>query len=69
MRPSLPLHMSEVPNYEVRGDCILVVWRDLEIYIPVPICQAAVGRCCKALDEWREREGLVVPIRERVAAE
>lgn len=71
MRDFLPIHVDEVPDYEVRGDCIVLCWRGLEVFVPVPICQAAVGRCNRALDQWYESKGVVTPIRHRmdIAAE
>lgn len=71
MRDFLPIHVDEVPTYEVRGDCIVIRWRGLEVFVPVPICQAAVGRCNRALDEWHESKGVVTPFRHRtdIAAE
>lgn len=54
MRPDcLPIHVSEVPDYEVRGDCIVVMWRGLELFVPIPICLAAMGRCEEALAKWK----------------
>jgi hypothetical protein len=37
-----------------------VTWRSLELYIPIPIMQAAIGRCQGALDGWYEKRGTVV---------
>lgn len=75
MRPTaaandLPIYMSEVPEYEPRGDCIRVTWRSMEMFIPVPIMQAALGRAHRAMDQWYESKGTVVPFRPvDVAAE
>jgi hypothetical protein len=67
---AFPVHVSEVPEFDLRGDCVHVVWRDAECYVPVPICQAAIGRCNRTLDEWHEKKrGAVVPFRAPVAAE
>jgi hypothetical protein len=59
----VPAHISEVPTFEPRGDCILVKWRGIEVFVPVPICQAALGRCNRALDLWHEGTGAVLPFR------
>jgi len=59
----LPIYVSEVPQYEPRGDCIRVTWRSLEFFIPVPIAKAAVGRLNRALDQWHEDNGIVLPFR------
>lgn len=63
----LPIHVDEVPEYEVRGDAMLIRWRGLEVYVPIPICLASMGRCQRALEEWHKRDGSVLPF--RVAAE
>lgn len=68
----LPVYVSEVPEYEPRGDCIYVAWRGLEFYMPVPIAKAAMGRFHRALDQWHEeRDRPVVPFSppQAVAAE
>lgn len=64
----LPVCISEVPEYEVRGDCIRITYRCLEFYMPIPIAQAAMGRFHRALDQWYETKGVIVPFRP-IAAE
>jgi hypothetical protein len=65
----LPLHVSEVPEVEPRGDCIYVCWRGLEFYLPIPVAQAYVGRFHRALDEvYEARGGSVVPFRPTAVA-
>ena len=64
-----PIHVDDVPTYEPFGDCIRVRWRTLDLYIPVPICLAAMGRCQRAIEEWQRRNATVIPLRPDVAAE
>lgn len=65
----MPYHVSEVPEVEPRGDCIWVCWRGMEFYVPVPICQASMGRIQRALGEWHVSRAPVVPFRTDIAAE
>lgn len=53
---ALPVLVDEVPDYEARGDRIVVRLRHIELHIPVEICRKAMGRCNRALDEWHERK-------------
>jgi hypothetical protein len=52
----LPIMVDRVPEYEARGDWIVVHHRHLELHIPIQICRKAVGRLNRALDEWHERQ-------------
>ena len=65
----LPIHLSEVPDFEPRGDCIRIIWRDVEVFVPIPIVLASMGRCKRSVEEWGRRNADVIPIRIDVAAE
>lgn len=69
MGMGLPIHVAEVPDYEIQGDCMRVTWRELEFFIPIPVCQAAMARCARAMDEWYEGKGVVLPFRQPSATE
>jgi hypothetical protein len=67
----VPFYVSEVPEFEPRGECIRIEWRGIEVFVPIPVCQAAIGRCNRALDQWHDDKGIVLPFRRSapVAAE
>jgi hypothetical protein len=46
---ALPVFIDEVPEYEDRGEIMLVRWRGLEIALPIAICIQAVLLCEEAL--------------------
>lgn len=56
----LPIHLSEVPDFEVRGDCVRITWRGAEAYVPIPICLAAMGRCKGALQGWQDAKATII---------
>jgi hypothetical protein len=53
MDRKLPLFIDEVPEYEPRGDYMRVIWRGLEICIPMFICQRSYLLCGEALAKWK----------------
>lgn len=61
---ALPIHVDEVPEYEVRGDCMRITWRGLELFVPIPICLASMGRCKVAIDEWERTNASVIRFRD-----
>lgn len=66
----LPIHVSEVPEFEPRGDCLRIAWRGFEVFVPMPVIQAAMGRANVAVDQWYESKGVVLPFRPTsIAAE
>jgi hypothetical protein len=56
----LPIHVDNVPEYEVRGDCVRITWREVVLFVPIPICLAAMGRCQRALDEWSASNASII---------
>ena len=65
----LPVHIGEVPDFEPRGDCIWICWRGVELYVPIPIARASISRFNRAMDQWHESHGEVLPFRPTIAAE
>lgn len=60
----LPIHVSEVPIFDPRGDCVRISWRGLEMFVPIPICLAAMGRCKAAIEEWERTNASVIRFRD-----
>lgn len=48
---------------------MLITWRGCEVFVPMPIIRAAMGRCNVAVDTWYESKGVILPFRTSVAAE
>lgn len=49
----LPIFVDEVPEYEARGDHMVLKWRGLEVFVPIHTCMAAMEQCERALQDWR----------------
>jgi hypothetical protein len=45
--------MAEVPSYEVRGDNMHIIWRDLELVLPVKTMLAGMAGASEALAKWQ----------------
>jgi hypothetical protein len=45
--------MGDVPEYAVKGDHMHIVWRELEIVLPVSVMLAGMADAKRALDDWR----------------
>lgn len=49
----MPFYMGEVPDYEVRGDHMHIIWRDMEIVLPVSVMLAGMGSAREAIAKWQ----------------
>lgn len=45
--------MAEVPEYEVRDGHVHIVWRELEIVLPVSVMLAGMGSAREAIAKWQ----------------
>lgn len=48
-----PIHVDEVPEYQAVGGNMRIRWREVELFVPMHICQIAMARCEAAMREWR----------------
>jgi hypothetical protein len=54
MAQRFPIYMGDVPDYEVKGDHMHIVWRDLEIVLPVSVMLAGMAGAKRAIAEWQQ---------------
>jgi hypothetical protein len=59
MGQRLPVFVGEVPEYEPRGEVMVVRWRDVELALPIHVCEKAVAKCNRALDEWHQQHSVL----------
>jgi hypothetical protein len=45
--------MGEVPEYRMVGDHMHVMWRELEVVIPVSVMLAGMADARHIIDEWQ----------------
>jgi hypothetical protein len=63
MGKSLPIYMSDVPTYSVEGNHMHIVWRELEIVLPVSTMLQGMASAREALAKWQvDQLGRVVPL-------
>jgi hypothetical protein len=63
MGQRMPFFMGDVPEYECRGDHMHIVWRDLEIVLPVSVMLAGMASAKRAIDEWQRQSAAIIPFR------
>lgn len=64
----MPLYMGEIPSYDVRGDHMHIVWRELELVLPVPVMLAGMASAQEAIAKWGHAtadNGSVIPFKPR----
>lgn len=62
MLRSFPIFMDDVPDYQVRGDNMHIVWPSLELVLPIPTMLAGMGTAKRELDKWFATNARVVDI-------
>lgn len=63
MRQRLPIYMGEVPEYQVRGDHMHIVYGEMEIVLPVSVMLAGMASASEAIARWQvDQLGRVVGI-------
>lgn len=53
MAQRMPFFMGDVPEYECRGDHMHIVWRELEIVLPVSVMLAGMASAEEAIAKWQ----------------
>jgi hypothetical protein len=63
----LPIYMGDVPEYVVRGNLMHIIWRDLELVLPVAVMLAGMANAQEALARWQLEalEDKIVELRPR----
>jgi hypothetical protein len=60
----MPIFMGDVPEYVVKGDHMHIIWRSLEIVLPVSVMLAGIGSARAAIAKWQvEQSDTVVELR------
>jgi hypothetical protein len=59
--------MGDVPEYVVRGNLMHIIWRDLELVLPVAVMLAGMANAQEALARWQLEalEDKIVELRPR----
>ena len=61
MDQRLPIFMEEVPDYEVRDGHMHIIWRELEIVLPVCVMLAGIAGARQAIERWQQsHQGQIV---------
>ena len=53
MGRSFPIYMGEVPEYAVKGDHMHIIWRELEIVLPVSVMLAGMASAGEEIAKWK----------------
>lgn len=60
MGQSLPVFMERVPEYEVRGGHMHIMWQDLELVLPVNVMLKGMAGARQAIEEWGQTSATIL---------
>jgi hypothetical protein len=49
----MPIFMGEVPKYQVQGDHMHIIWRDIELVLPVGVMLSGMVSAEEAIAKWK----------------
>lgn len=53
MGQRMPIFMGEAPEYQILGDHMHIVWRELEFVLPVSVMLVATASAQEEIAKWR----------------